>query len=217
MDHKFSSSEQDLNWSQSKQSNYDDDEEFNELNRQLTDKLSLETDWIFSFNNTDQFPQINSSAYNQFPIASTSSVTQEAHLQNLFNSKPNTFPTSFNTSSFKTPSQQSSFSSFTGDNVPAYNPLQPIPIPSTVTVWFGGLPINMTPELLAKALQNHDCPPIALPTVIDRSHCAFASFIDPNVITRLSTFDIGGKRIKYRIKHATGQVASSLSDVSHLS
>ncbi|TIA89451.1 hypothetical protein E3P99_02078 [Wallemia hederae] len=220
MDYSFVNPEQDLNWSQSKQSNYDDDEEFSELNRQLTDKLSLETDWIFSFNNANQFPQINSTTSTstvqpQFPIASTS-ATSEAHLQNLFNSKPNTFPTSLKPSSFKSPSRQSSLSTLAGDSVPNYNPLQPIPIPSTVTVWFGGLPVSTTPELLAKALQHHDCPPIALPTVIDRSHCAFASFIDPNIVTRLSSFEIGGKTIKFRIKHATGQVASSLSDAGLL-
>lgn len=197
---------------QSSQSNYDHIDEFDELNTQLTDKLSLETDWIFSFNHSNQFPQINSSAHSQITNAANHSSrnASEAHLQNLFHSKPNTFPASFNTPTYN---PKTSLSKLSGKD----NPLHSLSIPSTVTVWFGGLPINITPEVLAKALQNHECPPIALPTVIDRSHCAFASFIDPNVISRLSSFEVGGRRIKCKVKHATGQVASTLSDVSLLS
>ncbi|TIA73095.1 hypothetical protein E3P89_00531 [Wallemia ichthyophaga] len=197
---------------QSSQSNYDHIDEFDELNTQLTDKLSLETDWIFSFNHSNQFPQINSSAHSQITNAANHSSrnASEAHLQNLFHSKPNTFPASFNTPTYN---PKTSLSKLSGND----NPLHSLSIPSTVTVWFGGLPINITPEVLAKALQNHECPPIALPTVIDRSHCAFASFIDPNVISRLSSFELGGRRIKCKVKHATGQVASSLSDAGLLS
>lgn len=220
MDYRLYNQEQDFSWSQPKQFNYDNDEEFSELDSQLVDKLSLETDWIFGLNNTTpQLPQINTPNLNAYPITSTTTSTatstatskRDSHLQNLFNSKPNTFSTSFN-SQFK---QQPNLPPLNySDSIPSYNPLQSVPVPSTITIWFGGLPQNITSELFTKALQKHDCHPIALSTVIDRSHCAFASFIDPNVLTRLSTFEIGGRRIRFRIKHATGQIASLLSDVS---
>lgn len=216
MDYRLYNQEQDFSWSQPKQFNYDNDEEFSELDSQLVDKLSLETDLLFGFNNTTpQLPQINNPNLNVYPITSTSTSTstskRDSHLQNLFNSKPNTFSTSFN-SQFK---QQPSFPPLNySDSIPSYNTLQSVPVPSTITIWFGGLPQNITSELFTKALQKHDCHPISLSTVIDRSHCAFASFIDPNVLTRLGTLEIGGRRIKFRIKHATGKIANLLSDVS---
>ncbi|TIC26129.1 hypothetical protein E3Q12_00563 [Wallemia mellicola] len=194
MDYRLYNQEQDFSWSQPKQFNYDNDEEFSELDSQLVDKLSLETD-LFGFNNTTpQLPQINNPNLNVYPITSTSTSTstskRDSHLQNLFNSKPNTFSTSFN-SQFK---QQPSFPPLNySDSISSYNTLQSAPVPSTITIWFGGLPQNITSELFTKALQKHDCHPISLSTVIDRSHCAFASFIDPNVLTRLGTFEIGGK------------------------